>query len=299
MVTLNLSGRKPLDNTHFPALFRSADEASNKSQRTYLVLIRCEYLVLLTAAAFSMPWSKHPAYYAVYALVFGLSIILLLFRKMSKLEQGWYRTRALAESIKTSAWRYMMRTPPFQKDPVSSRREFVALLRQLLDSNRDAGKALASVDVHGEQVTTAMEQRRVESLAERKSLYLLERIEDQCAWYSQKAAFNRDAGMFWTALCVGVYMLAGGLVLSRIVFPTWELWPTAPLIVIASSVIGWMQIKKFGELSSAYALTAQEIGIIKARLVDIQTEKEFSEFVNEAELAFSREHTQWIARQHM
>jgi hypothetical protein len=58
-----------------------------------------------------------------------------------------------------------------------------------------------------------------------------------------------------------------------------------------------MQIKKFSELSSAYSLTAHEIGIIEDRIDEADTEDEFSDFVNEAELAFSREHTQWLARQ--
>ena len=58
-----------------------------------------------------------------------------------------------------------------------------------------------------------------------------------------------------------------------------------------------MQIKKFNELNSSYTLTAHEIGIIQTRLQDVEAEEEFSDFVNEAELAFSREHTQWVARQ--
>ena len=58
-----------------------------------------------------------------------------------------------------------------------------------------------------------------------------------------------------------------------------------------------MQIKKFNELTSAYTLTAHEIGIIQGRLEEVDSEEDLSEFINEAELAFSREHTQWVARQ--
>ncbi|MFN3558975.1 MAG: DUF4231 domain-containing protein [Brevundimonas sp.] len=288
-----------MDNINFPALFQSADEASNKAQQRYLLLIRSEYLVLFVAAALSMPWSTEPIYYAAYALIFVISIVLLLVRKLMKLEQGWYRTRALAESIKTSSWRYMMKTPPFDGQQADARREFVDLLRDLLSSNREAGRALASTVTTGEQVTDVMESHRSQALAARKATYISGRIDDQCGWYARKAIFNRNASITWITLCIGVYIAAGGIVLSRIAFPDWTIWPISPLIVCASSIIGWMQIKKFGELSSAYALTAQEIGLIKAKVGEEMDESEFSEFVNEAELAFSREHTQWIARQHM
>ena len=47
---------------------------------------------------------------------------------------------------------------------------------------------------------------------------------------------------------------------------------------------------------ASYNLTAHEIGIIRANSDSVETEKDLSNFVNEAELAFSREHTQWVAR---
>jgi hypothetical protein len=41
------------------------------------------------------------------------------------------------------------------------------------------------------------------------------------------------------------------MTLSRIAWPNWPHWPIEPLIVIAASVVGWMQIKKFNELTAA------------------------------------------------
>ena len=57
-----------------------------------------------------------------------------------------------------------------------------------------------------------------------------------------------------------------------------------------------MQIKKFSELAAAYTVTAHEVGLISPKLDAVQTESELSDFVNEVEQAFSREHTMWIAR---
>lgn len=96
-------------------------------------------------------------------------------------------------------------------------------------------------------------------------------------------------------------MVQGGaiaLALLRVSQPNMlSIWPSEPLLVVASAVLGWIQIKKFNELASAYSLTAHEIGIIQTRAAAVVQEADFSEFVNEAERAFSREHTQWVARQ--
>ena len=50
------------------------------------------------------------------------------------------------------------------------------------------------------------------------------------------------------------------------------------------------------ELAASYALAAHEIGLIRQQSLLPSTDDEFSLFVGDAENAFSREHTQWIAR---
>ncbi len=66
---------------------------------------------------------------------------------------------------------------------------------------------------------------------------------------------------------------------------------------MAGGVLTWIQVKRFQEIATAYALTAHEIGIVRGHLADSDTDEEFSEFVKDAENAFSREHTQWVVRQ--
>jgi predicted membrane channel-forming protein YqfA (hemolysin III family) len=62
----------------YPALFRSADNASNKKQKTYLYLIGAEYAVLLLASVLSDSAFKGPTFYLLYAFVFVLAVVLLL-----------------------------------------------------------------------------------------------------------------------------------------------------------------------------------------------------------------------------
>jgi hypothetical protein len=52
-----------------------------------------------------------------------------------------------------------------------------------------------------------------------------------------------------------------------------------------------MQIKKFNELTAAYTVAAHEIGLIRPKAHDATDDEKFSEFVNDSEKAFSREHT--------
>jgi hypothetical protein len=157
------------------------------------------------------------------------------------------------------------------------------------------GPRIAGLTTDGEQITEDMDLKRGLPLEERKETYLKERIREQKKWYATKSKINKRALTTWISVCSAVYVVAAISVFVRVHYPH---TPTEPLIVIASSLIGWTQIKKYSELASSYALAAHEIGIIEGRIRNVRTNKEFSDFVNEAELAFSREHTQWIARQH-
>lgn len=288
-----------ISSESFPALYQSANNASNDAQRKYLNLLRFEYFLLFCAALFSMNWTSEKYYNLLYALTFILASVVLLFRSVKKPEQDWYKCRALAESIKTTSWRYMMRSDPFN-DAESiqiPRAEFRNYLKEILRSNHHIGESISAFSAYDDQLTSIMEDIRLLPLNERKEFYRKHRIEEQRKWYSKKAGDNKKAFGRWVRVTFFVYLLAILTVLLRIVFPEVGIWPTSPLTILAASIIGWIQIKKFNELSSSYTLTAHEIGIIQGRIDEISNEEDFSEFVNEAELAFSREHTQWVARQ--
>jgi len=141
-----------------------------------------------------------------------------------------------------------------------------------------------------------MLESRQASLADRKAIYLSQRIEEQRTWYSRKAKSNRHQSRKWfIGLCV-LYGIAILLLIIRIARPNIPYWPIEVIAVSASAVIGWMQLNRFNELASAYGLTAHEIGIIKTRLASVTNADSLSRFVSDAENAFSREHTQWAAR---
>lgn len=283
----------------YPALYTSSSELSRISQSKYYFLMRSEYFLLLVASVLSMSQSVVRGYLVLCAAVVIASLAVLIVRSWTKPEQDWYKGRALAESIKTSCWRYCMRAEPFGgQDPDQvTRKEFRNHLRSILEANRHIGERIPPTSAAEDQITKSMEDARSLSLEDRKAYYTENRIVEQRGWYALKAGMNRRASRNWVFFSVAVYSTVILMLLSRIAWPNWSIWPVEPLLVVASSAIGWTQAKKFNELASSYTLTAHEIGILQAGITEVSTNSEFSEFVNSAEQAFSREHTQWVARQ--
>jgi SMODS and SLOG-associating 2TM effector domain 1 len=68
------------------------------------------------------------------------------------------------------------------------------------------------------------------------------------------------------------------------------------LASIAGVLVGWREVKQFGQLAHAYSLAANELGLIEAQATHVATDDEFAAFVADAEQAISREHTMWAAR---
>lgn len=288
-----------MDYDAYPALFKASDIAANGFQRKYLILIRCEYLLLVLASFISMRIFEGKVDYLLFAAIFFLATAALLTRTLSKPEQDWYRCRALAESVKTMTWRYISRSEPFQDDEnlPHPQNRFRTHLEELFNHSRSIAEKVDTGWSADEQITAEMNSLRSQDLPTRIGFYSAMRIGEQQNWYARKARWNKRRSISWSVAVVGAYILAAGLSLARIGFPEWPHWPIDPIIVIASSLIGWMQIKKFSELSIAYKVTAMEIGLIVPKLNGITDDTGFSEFVSEAESAFSREHTMWIARQ--
>ncbi|UCI32124.1 DUF4231 domain-containing protein [Mesorhizobium sp. B4-1-4] len=282
----------------YPVLYESADDASNRSQWWFLALVRLEYFLLLVTAMFSLGWSSSRAYFAAYAGFFAFSMMVMVYRSMKKPERTWYQARALAESVKTLAWRFAMRAEPFDDAKSSdARRDFRDLLRDVLKANHSVSDALVGLRSTGDQLPDEMQEMRESGLEERRQFYLKNRIADQREWYEKKASVNEAAARRWLIISCAAYALGLAFILARVVDPSSEGWPTEPLVVLASAAIGWTQIKKFNELAAAYTLTAHEIGLTQGLVKDAATPAAFSAAINEAELAFSREHTQWAARQ--
>ena len=99
---------------------------------------------------------------------------------------------------------------------------------------------------------------------------------------------------FWALISANTIAVVCAVL--RMVYVNLPFWPTDVFVAIAASVLSWMQAKRFSELAASYALAAHEIGLIREQSMLPDTDDKFSVFVGDAENAFSREHTQWVAR---
>ncbi|MDN8003127.1 DUF4231 domain-containing protein [Burkholderia multivorans] len=279
----------------FPALYRSADDLSLKSQRHFFRALRLHLITLVVAAILSIVSIPHWSVAALQLLALlsalGCSIYLFAVRP----DRLWYAGRAVAESIKTITWRYVCRAEPFDGDDVNARNDFGHTLKQIVEQNRDVCQSLTE-HLDGQQFTRVMEEMRAKPLEDRRATYAASRITDQLTWYAKKAAFNRRRSKTFFWVLIGTNAIAVICAALRIAHPDQPFWPTDVFVAAAASLLSWMQAKRFSELAASYALAAHEISLIKEQSLLPDTDRKFSLFVGDAENAFSREHTQWVAR---
>jgi hypothetical protein len=278
----------------YPALYRDADSASLRAQSNFIQAMVSSLTLLVFSAALSV--INYPtAWFGAIQIVCLLSSMgLTIFLAHQRPQRVWYETRALAESIKTVTWRFVMRAEPYCLPDAEARRHLCENIRRILSDNRGSRHAVAYSD--GEQITDKMNEVRALPFDGRKSIYESRRIIEQLSWYRKKAKLNDKLSRRWFTLLIGLQALAVVCAMGRIFAPKFNWWPTDVFIAAAGASFAWLQTKRFQEIAASYSLTAHEIGLLKAKLSDVSTEEELSAFVGDAENAFSREHTQWRAR---
>jgi hypothetical protein len=139
-----------------------------------------------------------------------------------------------------------------------------------------------------------MDTLRQQTLAARKSAYFAGRIEDQRAWYSGKARWNRKRAALLLAVTVALELFGG---IAAVLKATGVL--AVDLLGILSAmgagVVAWAQLKDHVQLEEAYALASHDLGLVESSLAGVDSEDEWQRFVANAEQAISREHRMWRA----
>lgn len=286
-----------MNNTDYPALYVAASKASKTAQDNVLLVYKVNTALLVIAAILNL-FSVHSSSFAILcAVIFIGSLLAFIYGRTQDFQGRWYKARALAESIKTATWRLMMNAEPFNDlDKQKNLDKFSDLLKELLIENKGICSQLSGASASMPQITTKITAVIDMAYEQKRDMYLEKRIKDQRDWYATKSTMNYKSSKFYfNALCA-VYGLAVLLLLTRIANPDINYLPIDVLAVLASGIVGWTQIKRFDELTSSYNLTAYEIGIIEGRFLSVKDSEHLSQFVRDAENAFSREHTQWAAR---
>jgi hypothetical protein len=284
-----------MKESDFPGIYQAADTLSGNAQAHFFTALVLNLLSLVLAAVVSVVNYPHWVSAVVQAVLLAGAMASSVYLALVRPERLWYSGRAVAESIKTLVWRYVSRAEPFHEADDVSKKLLLEKLQQVVKQNKAISDKLIT-HLKEKQISDMMVQLRSGSFDERRNTYIQHRINDQLAWYEKKAKFNKRASSRFFATLVLINAIALLSALIKIANVQYQYFPTDILIAIAASLLTWMQAKRFSELSASYALTANEIGIVREQADDLVSDDALSSFVGDAENAFSREHTQWVAR---
>lgn len=285
-------------HSDYPALYKSADKLSLLHQKRYYRYL-AGYLSLLILGAVTSFFSTTPCLKVINIIVFACSLFIYILSKILDPQELWYNGRAVAESVKTRTWRWMMRAHPYNKPRGTVSNDFVEDLQIILKENESLFRHYCGDDKDDCEsmftISDKMREIRDLSTREKVAFYNKNRVKEQQRWYKSKAKNKHHLYNVFFGITVGLYAIIIILMIIDTSIPI--NYPIEVLAVVASSIISWIEAKKYNELSKAYSLAAQDIALIRELDVEGQIgEDQLSNYVIDSENAFSREHTQWFAR---
>jgi SMODS and SLOG-associating 2TM effector domain 3/SMODS and SLOG-associating 2TM effector domain 1 len=278
-----------------PALFKAADVSSLEGQRQFLAAMRIRLGALVVAAAGGVLVGRvgPPDWFAFVAVIaFALALVAELFIFIGRPERVWYEGRAVAESVKTLAWRFAVGGAPLSLEGNDSERLFLSRLREILTDVSDL--SLSDCLSGREQITPAMRALREAGQEQRKEAYRVGRIENQAEWYARKGAWNGQRARRWRVAALA-FEFAGIVVGVIMTIGLVDIDLLGVLAAIVATLTAWLQTKQHETLSRAYSVASQELAAVRSDWETERSEYQWAQFVDEAEEAISREHTLWRA----
>lgn len=279
----------------YPALYQSASDLSKRAQSAFYRAFLSHMGLLAIASAISVINSGCAEVAILQAVVLIGALGCAVYLYLARPDRHWYSGRAVAESIKTITWRYISKSEPFNGSDPIDRHNFGLKLKAIVEQNKDVA-GLLTTHLDGIQISLEMDRLRKNSATERLNYYRTHRIVDQQSWYATKASANRHMVNRYFIVLISTIGIAIFFSIAKVRFPTAPFWPTDFFVTVAAALLSWIQAKRFQELSASYALAAHEISLIRQQASPPMSDDELSKFIGDAENAFSREHTQWIAR---
>lgn len=283
----------PLEIT-FPALWQASETQSQRAQATFYKTRAAEFAALALAALFgAVP--NETLNHAGAAAALSMFIVALIIRVSAvgdRNERRWYDARAAAESIKSASWQFAVAGESYRLDDHTATERFLSAQRQVL---ANLSHLQVPADVATGAVTPELLRLRSSSLDVRHRAYLEQRVEDQRKWYTGKATLNGKRASQWRSTLIAVEAVACILGLLRVLNAFDVDW-LGLLATVAAGIAAWKQTKNYTALNEIYSITSQEITMVAASMSMVADEEAWSQSVHDAEAAFSREHTMWLAR---
>lgn len=293
---------KTLGERDYPSMFGAADSASSSAQRRYLLATKGALFLLLLGAALDatagLAASCRVVFSVTGAVFFAMSLALNVYMKVAKLEKTWYGGRAVAESVKSLSWRYVMGADPFPlaDDAAQVDRKFIDDLASIVKERKDLMFGFGGEATDMPQISHRMRDLRCSTFQDRKAAYIEGRVKDQRRWYGGHAKGNRVSEEKYFVLVIMSQLLAVCSSLSDVRWPDAKVRLTGFFAATASVFIAWLQVKQHRELAQAYSVAEFDLSLVEERGRHVADQDLLASFVADAENAISREHTLWIAR---
>jgi hypothetical protein len=285
----------------YPATFHAADVASAAAQRRHFALVFANLSAAFSASLALSVSGVVPAAWAEWVWRLGTvllvtAVIALWVARARRDEQSWFDCRAIAESTRSSAWRFMMRASPFRDEgPEDARLAFVEQIKQIREARSHVAQLLNEhFDVSRPELTAGMEKVRNQTLIERRAFFLNERLVDQAAWYQQRSRQNQAVRERYFLLVLALQLGATALAVAH--WTPLGVNVVGVVVALTASLTAWSQSRRHDDLAISYALAAQELATIRGRVEAAPDDAAFADTVAEGEEAISREHTMWMAR---
>jgi conflict system pore-forming effector with SLATT domain len=276
-----------------PALYDAADKASLEGQNNYLRARGIQLASLVVAAIAGVVVVRVGAYDVagfVGLAAFGVVLVVQFTVGWQAEQRAWYDGRAAAESIKHLAWRYAMRAEPFLDDAGVDAR----FTKTLTDTLHDV-QHLKLASEGRDQITDWIRTTRSADLADRRTAYVTQRVEDQQDWYKKKADTAKRYGARWRRVLYVLGVIGAGAGLAKALALT-ELDGLGVAATGVTAATAWIATKQYEALEVSYGLAVQDLASVHSLESSIApTDDAWSTYVNDAEDAISREHRMWRA----
>jgi ABC-type multidrug transport system fused ATPase/permease subunit len=290
-----------MNNDHYPGLYRYADSASLRAQRAYQrfhqVYLGSLMLGSAVGAIATLSITRlSVVLYTVMALVLAVGLLILWIMRARQDDKIWFDGRAIAESVKTTTWRFMMKVPPFHEDDKADAR-FISQLREIREARPHLAKYIAATQVaDGLSITDFMRAKRSASLEDKRAFYVSDRLADQKSWYAKKAKLNATSSTRWFWIVASLQISATILAVIQAVLKGLAINIVPAITTFAAAFAAWGQMKRYDELAQSYALAAQELEELESLARGKAAAEDFAQLIEQAENSISREHTMWCAR---
>jgi hypothetical protein len=289
-----------LEDVDLPPIYHAANASSLAAQSQFLTAVAFRLCAIVAAGGFGLAtwkWRTAPTDWAgvAAAICFFAAVIVEIYLLRDRPERTWYEGRAAAESVKTLSWRYSVGGEPFGlgiHSVIETEELFLKQLLSVIDVLRELN--ISPPSSAGSQITESMRRLRSASLDERKRTYETDRVAEQQQWYQRKANWNAKRARFWSRMLL-VAELSG--VVAAVLKAVGSLEGDFLIFagVIVAAITAWLQTKQHRTLATAYAVTTIELASVRTKIAWQTNENDWARFVNDAEEAFSREHTLWKA----